>query len=296
MGVLGCFSMKLCPRCSKPSHAGDHSCDACGYTPPRIEGRLAFAPELAEASEGFEAGYFGRLAKLEPTSFWFNARNELLIWALGRYFPAVTNFLEIGCGTGFVLSGLAKARPHLALSGSEIFSAGLAFAARRVPQAKLFQMDARRVPFSEHFDVIGAFDVLEHIRQDEEVLSQMYRAVRPGGGIMITVPQHPSLWSAADDYAHHVRRYRAGDLKTKVRKAGFQILRVTSFVTLLLPMMFAMRLRQRSEAKFDPNAEFSIPPLLNSFLAAAMTVERAMIKAGCSFPAGGSLLLVGQRC
>nr|VFK12098.1 MAG: Putative methyltransferase [Candidatus Kentron sp. LPFa]VFK28151.1 MAG: Putative methyltransferase [Candidatus Kentron sp. LPFa] len=55
-------------------------------------------------------------------------------------------FLEIGCGTGFVLSGIAEAFPEAKLVGTDAFSAGLAYAARRVPGAALYQMDARCLP------------------------------------------------------------------------------------------------------------------------------------------------------
>jgi SAM-dependent methyltransferase len=79
------------------------------------------------------------------------------------------------------------------------------FAAERVPGVELFQMDARRFPFLEEFDLIGAFDMLEHVKEDEEVLSQMYQATRKGGGILLTVPHHPFLWSASDYLARHER-------------------------------------------------------------------------------------------
>ena len=69
-------------------------------------------------------------------------------------------------------------------------------------------MDARRIPFEDEFDVIGAFDVLEHIKEDEQVLVQMHRAVKSGGGIMLTVPQHMFLWSEQDVQAHHVLALR----------------------------------------------------------------------------------------
>ena len=65
----------------------------------------------------------------------------------------------------------------------------------------LIQMDARSIPYTDEFDVVGAFDVLEHVEQDAEALSAMYRACRTGGGILITVPQHKFLWSAVDEYA-----------------------------------------------------------------------------------------------
>lgn len=288
--------MRLCSRCGKPcAEHPSHSCLSCGHQPERLGGHIAFAPELAEKSEGFEASYFESLSKREPGNFWFQARNDLLVWALKHYFPGATSFLEIGCGTGFVLAGIRKAWPELVLSGSEVFVAGLAIAAGRLPATELFQMDARRIPFADHFDVIGAFDVLEHIAEDEQVLSEMYRAVRKGGGIMITVPQHPFLWSKTDDYAHHVRRYRAKELKRKVARAGFEICRMTSFVSLLLPLMLATRLTQRFRREFNASAEFEISDTANRLLGFLMALERTLIRRGVSFPLGGSLLLIAKR-
>ncbi len=215
---------------------------------------------------------------------------------MSRYFPEAENFLEIGCGTGFVLSGIRKAFPELILSGSEIFSEGLNLAAERLPGVELFQMDARRIPFQEEFDVIGAFDVLEHVKEDEEVLSQMYQATRKGGGILITVPHHPFLWSASDDFARHARRYKTRELSDKVKRAGFDVLRITSFVSLLLPLLVLSRYKQRFNGKeFDPSAEFDISSLMNTTLERILDGERSMIRAGLSFPAGGSLLLVARR-
>jgi SAM-dependent methyltransferase len=259
-------------------------------------GHLAFAPELAEKSEGFEPCYFAPLAEMEAGNFWFRSRNRLLVWALQRYFPEAENFMEIGCGTGFVLSGVRRALPELVLCGSEVFTEGLNFAAERLPGIELFQMDARRIPFREEFDVIGAFDVLEHIKEDEEVLSQMYQATSKRGGILVTVPHHPFLWSQTDDAARHVRRYSAPDLKAKVERAGFKTLRTTSFVSLLLPLMFTARLKQRStNQEFEAAADLKISGLMNFVLERVMDVERAFIRLGVSFPAGGSLLLVARK-
>ena len=137
------------------------------------------------------------------------------------------------------------------MSGSEIYSEGLDYAANRVKRAALFQMDARDIPFESEFDVIGAFDVLEHIEEDEQVLEQVFRAVSPGGGIMLTVPQHRFLWSQQDEYACHVRRYEAKELRDKVEKAGFQVEWATSFVTLLLPLMVMSRLSSESLSRIS---------------------------------------------
>ena len=288
--------MKVCLACSKSFSAAGWQCPSCHFEPDQIAGFPAFAPSLAEANDGFQASHFDELAPLEANNFWFRSRNQLIIWALGRYFPNMKNYLEIGCGTGFVLSGVKQAFPHLHLSGSEIFSNGLSYAKTRVGQCDLFQMDARHIPFEDEFDVIGGFDVLEHITEDEEVLAQLHRAVRPGGGIVLTVPQHAFLWSKADEYACHVRRYSSVELKKKVRKAGFELVKSTSFVSLLLPLMMISRLRQRTDDKdYDPMAELKLSGAMNKMLEQIMRVERALIRLGLPFPAGGSLLLVARK-
>jgi SAM-dependent methyltransferase len=268
----------------------------CAWVPTVVDGHRAFAPEIADENAGFSSAYFENLAAKESGYFWFEARNDLICWALGKYFPQMENFLEIGCGTGFVLSGVARRFPKVRLSGSEVFRNGLSFASHRLPQAELFQMDAQRIPFAGEFDSIGAFDVLEHIEEDTVVLDQMRAAVKPGGGIVLTVPQHPALWSTADDYSFHKRRYVRRELTQKVRGAGFKPVLVTSFVTFLLPALAIERYRMnRSAGPFDPDAGFGISPALNRFLIHVLGLERRLIQLGVSLPAGGSLLMVARR-
>jgi SAM-dependent methyltransferase len=294
--IGGVLVMKLCLDCGQCFEAEDWRCSVCGWLPEFQQGYPTFAPNLGHPFDGFEEQLFALLAEIEPGHFWFEARNHLLIWALRRYFPRTHNLLEIGCGTGFVLAGIQREMPHLALSGSDIFTAGLVFAQARLPQATLFQMDARRIPFEAEFDVIGAFDVLEHIAEDETVLGEMFRAVKPGGGIMLTVPQHPLLWSYFDDVSHHQRRYTRPELLRKVAQAGFRVRRVTSFIALLLPLLWLARWRQQQiPANYDLKTEFEHHRLLNASLKKVLDFERELIRLNASFPAGGSLLIIAER-
>jgi len=269
-------------------------CPSCQTEVERIGGYLSFSPEMAQANNGFKASNFPQLAEIESDNFWFRSRNHLIIWVLKSYFPERRNFFEIGCGTGFVLSGVENELPDLRLFGSEIYVAGLAYAAKRLKRAELLQIDARRIPFENEFDVVGAFDVLEHIKEDEIVLKQMYQAVRPGGGVVLTVPQHPFLWSQVDEYACHVRRYNKKELKTKVAHAGFEVLRMTSFVSLLLPLMAASRFKTR-RGQYDPLKELKLRKSTNVVLSRVLDLERSLIDLGISFPFGGSLLLIGRK-
>lgn len=287
--------MILCPSCTQPLKSPDEPCRHCGFSIPIIDGFRAWAPEFSHAGGGFKEESFSHLAALEASNFWFRARNELIIWALRRYSPDMSSFLEVGCGTGYVLSGVAAAFPDARLVGSEIFVAGLSHAAKRIPQAELVQMDARRIPYVDEFDVVAALDVIEHIAEDEQVLDQLYKATKPNGGAIISVPQHMWLWSRADEYACHERRYAPGELDRKIRAAGFGIVRSTSFVSLLLPLMLGSRLAARNTAEFNPRAEFEIPPAINASLEYILAVERALVRAGLNLPAGGSRFIVARK-
>ena len=249
---------------------------------------------VSRLSCGFDPGYYADLFELENTHFWFRARNRSIIWALGKYFPDSENFLEIGCGTGFVLSGIEQAFGKIQLSGTELFEEGLTFAAKRVGRANLFQMDARQIPYTEQFDLVGAFDVLEHIDEDELVLQQIHKALKPGGGILVTVPQHPALWSSFDDFSCHVRRYRRRELFDKLDRAGFDRLGATSFFTLLFPAMLAARLLKGKKPETVQEA-LKIPVTLNNIFEKVCAIESALIRTGFSFPIGGSLLVAARK-
>ena len=289
--------MKKCLSCSAAYTSTTIRCSVCGAEPNVRGGFIEYAPDLAQGGGGFKAAYFDDLARIEAGYFWFRARNRLIIWALGKYCPGFQSFLEIGCGTGYVVSGIAKTFPDTKLCGSEIFSAGLAFAAAREPAIDFMQMDARNIPFVDEYDAIGAFDVLEHIEEDSLVLEQMYNALKLRGVMVLTVPQHAWLWSPTDDYACHVRRYSAKELHEKVESAGFEILRSTSFVSSLLPAMVASRMfRNKNSVKdVDAMAEFRISPWLNSLLEKILGAEIAAICSGLNLPLGGSRLIIARK-
>ena len=287
--------MKRCLACEASFEGIDWTCPRCGYQPALRNETYQFTEEPSDAHAGFNPDFFARLAEIEDSNFWFRARNELIQWALRNYFPDAKSFFEVGCGTGFVLAGIRESFPRTRLAGSEIFADGLTIAKTRLPNVELYQMDARAIPFECEFDVVGAFDVLEHVIEDANVLAQMFKAAQRGGGLLVTVPQHPFLWSASDQYARHQRRYNCSELRRKVESAGFQIQRITSFNSLLLPLMLWSRLQRKRNHDFQPWHEFEIGTTLNKTLESILKFERMVIKTGASFPAGGSLLLVGRK-
>lgn len=300
---------RICMNCSAAEAVPEgqavwpvgHHCPACGHVARVADGVPLFAPDLADTISGFDPKSFEMLAEIEDDHFWFVPRNRMLTGLIEKYFPGAQNVLEVGCGNGVVLTALSGRGARRHLVGSELHPSGLVVARQRLGEtAELVQMDARHIMAEGVFDVIGAFDVIEHIAEDEAVLRSAQRALRPGGGVVIAVPQHPWLWSTADEVAYHERRYKRGELEEKLARNGFRVVYSTSYCALLLPMMIASRLIERWRRKGGDQAEMSgleakPPAAINAMLKAVLQVEVSTILAGMRYAAGGSRVVVAIR-
>lgn len=287
--------MRICNQCKAPLKIDMWACTACGWQPRVHAGVACLAPAMMVDHDGFHEPLFVEYERLEAKHFWFVYRRKLILDALQRYFPDLRSFMDVGCGTAENLRAIQARFPRARLVGGEASMPALMTGQRKC-KAQFLQMDARAIPFTDAFDVMGAFDVIEHVEDDALVLAEMYRACSADGGIVLTVPQHPSLWSHMDEVAKHKRRYTRQDLVTKVESAGFEIVDVTSFMTLLLPAMAISRLRQRAKPPSDAMDDgFRIGAALNVVLGGVCTIEHNLIRAGLRFAAGGSLLVVARK-
>jgi SAM-dependent methyltransferase len=221
------------------------------------------------------------LASLEEHHFWFRARRDIILDALGRWFGGARDYLEVGCGTGYNARAIAEHFPKWRVVATDPLSS----------EPSIPRCDARALPYRGEFDVVGAYDVLEHIADDAAALQQFHQACRPGGGILLTVPQHPWLWSGADTFAQHHRRYTSRQLHQRLRAAGFEPIASTSFQTLTLPFFWARALALRGR---DPKVK-APPATVNWSMGKLMGLDRRLIAAGVRLPAGGSLLVAARK-
>ena len=299
---------RLCPGCGAPSPIAPSDalwppawrCASCGYVLPRATGFAQLAAPLDETNEGFDLAGIEPLATVEEDHFWFGNRNELVRWLVRRHAPAARRVLEIGCGTGFVLAALRQALPA---APDRRLRAAQPRPRRRAAPWRGGRADPDGRPprhLAETVDLVGAFDVLEHIPQDGDVLAEIAHVLKPGGILIATVPQHPWMWSTADDLAHHQRRYRLGELAGKARAAGLQPLYQSSFTTLAFPVMAAMRLverlrpTKRSIAAIS-ETQLNVNPAVNGVLRGLGRLEQHLRRAGVPLPFGGSQVLVARR-
>jgi SAM-dependent methyltransferase len=235
------------------------------------------------ASISYEVDYLRILADQEERHFWFRSRRRIIVDALRRWFPDAQSYLEIGSGTGYIARAIAEASPKLRVVASDAL----------VENDSCLRIDARSIPFTSEFDVLGAYDVLEHIEDDRAALNQFRASCRPGGGILLTVPQHAWLWSPADTYARHHRRYRKEELLSELRECDFEVLGCTSFHTLNLPLFF-LRSRFLRATGRDPQASIPVAPV-NWLLEQSMELDRMLIRAGVQLPFGVSLMVAARR-
>lgn len=131
--------------------------------------------------------------------------------------------LEIGPGAGAMLlehaaRGFQCEALDLSVEARELAQAMLANGTNAIPVH-----DAPQPGWDQRFDVICAFEVLEHIEADRAALSQWISWLKPGGHLLLSVPAHMKLWTARDEWAGHVRRYEREPLKLLFSQAGLQI-------------------------------------------------------------------------
>lgn len=252
--------------------------------------------------------HFARLADIERNHFWFRARNRIISSRVAELVKGLApgyRLLEVGCGTGNVLRVLERTCSGGMVVGMDLYQEGLRFA-RRNNNCALVQADVQACPFLAAFDIIGAFDVIEHLPDDTGVLRHLGSMLKPGGTLILTVPAHASLWSYFDAASHHCRRYEIPDLQSKLEESGYRVSYVSEFMTCLFPLIWLARrlaahLPSASSAGADEaccqlaHRELRIIPVVNQVLCFLLSREGRRIERGKRLPLGTSIIAIAQR-
>ena len=235
-------------------------------------------------------------ARAERDHFWFRGFRRfvspLLAAAVaGRQSAAI---LDCGCGTGYNLSIL---RNYGHAVGIDLTWTGLAVAHARGESA-VAQASATDLPFADRsFDLVTSFDVLVMLPDAAEAaaLNQMYRVLRPGGHLVINVAAMELLKGNHSVLAQEVRRYSRGMLEERLRRAGFEVVRITYTNAFILPAVAAVRWLQRVSGHRASQQEMSVPPFpVNALLSGVLALEAATLRA-VNMPFGSSLLALAKK-
>lgn len=235
---------------------------------------------------------YQQMAELDQRHWWYRARREVLAELIRRIVdpPKDADILEIGCGTGHNLAMLGDFGRVDAL---ELDEEARAHAQKRlgrsVMSAPLPQLAG--VP-EHHYDLIGAFDVIEHIDDDEAAIASIATRLKPTGKFVMTVPAHQWMWSAHDVVNHHRRRYSKRRLKSLIENSPLKLERIGYFNCLLFPLAVADRLSSRLRKKDEADLKLPAAPL-NRVLERVFAAERHLV-ARVPLPPGLSLFAVAS--
>ncbi|MEV8433854.1 class I SAM-dependent methyltransferase [Streptomyces chartreusis] len=223
-----------------------------------------------------DTSMYHAFAAVESRHWWFQGRRRIVAALLRdqlrdvrRAKPGGLDILDVGSGTGEMVEMLREFGSVTALDSSPH---AIDYLRQRLPEGVAARHGSipEDLPRGELFDLVTAFDVVEHLTDDLAALRAFRQVLPTGGRMALTVPAYQMLWSHHDVYAGHVRRYRRAQLRDLVQRAGgFQVERLAYFNSLLfLPALAARsagrwrrRVSPRVAERVDPHLALPSPPV-----------------------------------
>ena len=272
-------------------------CQSCNFLYKKQNGIYLFHDPQSQKEKFFPEDAFSEFYNSETNNFWFKVRNKIIKFFILKYVPnKKLKILDLGCGTGFVSQAIKNM--GYSVDCLDIFLEAIKFCMKRNAGDDYYIVNLYSMPFIEQYDLICAFDVIEHIDDDCKVFKNIHSALKKDGQLLITVPANKKLWSYFDIHCEHKRRYNKEELTKKIEDAGFEIIRISYFMTLLFPFIYVSRLRYKNIKDSDKNAnsfnELSINHFLNILFYSIFNIESYLIKY-INLPFGSSLICLARK-
>lgn len=221
----------------------------------------------------------------DPTYWWYAARNDLLRAGLGAWVGRPARVLDVGSADG----PSARWLPQEGRVAVDLDARGLV--AGRDACASALALPFR----SATFDVVAAFDVIEHCEPETQALSELTRVLRPGGRMLVSVPAYQWAWSDHDVRAGHHRRYTRRRLVSALEHQGLEVERVTHAFALVFPMFVAERAARRVRPPAPGAGRLPRPsPGVDRLLRTLCRQEQRLL-GRCDLPFGSSILAAAVK-
>lgn len=239
------------------------------------------------------SAYIKIMAETESNHWWFCARRVILAHLISSLsLPPHANILDVGCGTGGNLEMLATFGK---LSAFEMDEIALNIALEKTKNQYDIKSGScpNHIPFTEQrYDLICMFDVLEYIEQDVEALITIKPLLKKGGRLFITVPAYEWLYGTHDKFVHNKKRYSAKKMQKNVEQAGFKLIKMTYFNTLLFPLMALVRLKEKLMPNNTVPAGITMPSAVINYIFFKIFRFEKFLVPHFNLPFGASLLCV----
>ena len=241
-----------------------------------------------------EKSEYARLAEYEQSYWWHQGRLEIIqtyMKHVSRNRPSPT-ILNVGCGTGGTIGILEK---FGTVDNVDTSDDAISFT-KKLGYSRIVKVDDISLPFEDGaYDIVGAFDVLEHIEDHKSALSEWRRVLKDDGAIVITVPAYQWLWSGHDVTMHHRRRYTMKSLIALAAEADLRPERKSYAIGFSLPLVAGFRFASKIIGRADSKASFvPVPRAINKLFTALLKAE-AKLHDTVSLPAGSSLITILRK-
>jgi len=238
-----------------------------------------------------ELAEIARMEQQEEHYWWHIGRRLVLRSVLSAHLKPMGNLdvLDIGCGTGINYRWLKSWGEVTGLDSSR---EAIKYCKNKRAYDELVLSDASKLP-EDKFDIITAFDVLEHIQDDTAVLTEWFEGLKGGGYLFLTVPAYQWMFSAHDKALHHFRRYSATGLRRKLRATGFEVKFLSPFFFFTFPVVMLVRLLSRH--KTPKTSYVGTSSMVDTILVDLSKLEAAGLSKGIGLPWGSSLLVLAQK-
>ncbi len=238
-----------------------------------------------------DRAYFKNYAVLERTHWWFLVRRDIILNHLKSLTGNRKNLkiLNVGAATGYSSEFLQEFGE---VTSVEYDQECCAFVKNKYGK-EFINASITELPFSDYaFDLVCAFDVIEHIEDDTLAVQELKRVTCTDGQICVTVPAFNFLWSKHDDINHHFRRYTREGFKALFASSG-RIVKATYFNSFLFFPIALFRIFNKSKRAEQSQSDFDVA---NNSMASVVakgifSLEKPILSWGFSFPVGVSILL-----
>jgi len=238
---------------------------------------------------------YGRMAEQESNYWWHLGRLRIIETYLrkARGKRANIKILNVGCGTGGTIDMLES---HGVTDNVDISDDAIRFMKQR-GYKRITKVDDIKLPFkNKSYDVVGAFDVLEHIDKQVDALKEWRRVIKDNGAIIITVPAYQWLWTDHDVSLHHKRRYTTKRLREAAQKAGLKPQKISYAIVFSLPLVVGFRmLNKLLRRKVDAETSYvTVPSWVNRTFTSFLYGE-AWLHNVVSLPFGTSVVAIFRK-
>ncbi|MBS1791623.1 MAG: class I SAM-dependent methyltransferase [Acidobacteria bacterium] len=244
------------------------------------------------------------LYSLEERFWWFAGMREITASLLDPFLPQADRMiLDAGCGTGGNLEWLVRYSGKGHIVGIDPVPLAIEFCRTRKHQM-LSRASATDLPFADEvFDLVTSFDVLVQIPgegTDDQSIEEMWRVLKPGGIAFVRGPAYRWMRSGHDEALDTVRRYTLEELRRKLERAGFKVLRETYANSLLFPAVAVRRLVFKPLGLADGGSDVKpLPPgleWLNKLLKKFLLIEAKLLRnPSVKLPMGLSVICIVQK-